>query len=63
MADEPSGKFVGNLVNALIVQIVGGLLLSWGSIMNFVSTGWGYDFLVGMELFPAQVESVDIEFN
>ena len=63
MAEEASGKFVGNLINALIVQIVGGLLMSWGSIMNFVSTGFGYDFLVGLDMFPAGVKSVDVEFN
>jgi hypothetical protein len=63
MAEEASGNFVGNLVNALIVQIVGGILMSVGSLMNFVSVGFGYDTLVGLDLFPAGVKSVDIEFN
>ena len=62
--DEASVFFVDNLINWFIFNIVAGICAQVNPIMTLIGQpGFGYDILIGMELFPALVESAELEFN
>ena len=58
------GKWFGNLINAVIVYFIGAILLYTNVIWNILGMhSFAYDTLVGLNLFPAQVTSAEVQFN
>ena len=62
---ETSGNWLGNLINAYIFTIIGGIVSQFGTIMVILGTpGWGYEFMMGQTGFlPPKAESYTLTFN
>ena len=64
MEKEPSGAWAGNIINAIITNILGVFAIYLTPLMTFLGTpGWGYDLLMENATFGSKVESTEIAFN
>ena len=58
------GKWLGNLINAFIIYLIGAVLGATNIIWNILGMpSFAYDTIVGLGLFPAQVGSTEVQFN
>ena len=58
------GKWLGNLINWFIINLIGYVLAALNPIFVILGmNSFAYDTLVGLEMFPAQVTSYAAQFN
>ena len=62
---EGSGNWMGNLINALIFQVIGGIVMYFNALMTILGTpGWGYEFMMDYtDMLPEKAESYTLTFN
>ena len=65
MEEEGSGNWMGNLINAYIFTLIGGIVSSFNVLMTILGTpGWGYELMMGQSGFlPPKAESYELTFN
>ena len=64
MEDAGSGNWMGNLINAIITNIIGVIAIYLTPLMTILGTpGWGYDLVMSSATFGTKVESTEIAFN
>ena len=64
MEEEGSGAWFPNMINAIIVYYISGIFLYIDMFMTLIgSPGFGYEFVVGLDMFPAKVESHLLQYN
>tara|TARA_B110000238_G_scaffold183978_1_gene210952 strand:- start:294 stop:491 length:198 start_codon:yes stop_codon:yes gene_type:complete len=65
MEDAGSGNWMGNLINAIITNIIGVIGIYLTPLMVILGTpGWGYDLVMSSSPgFGTKVESLEIAFN
>ena len=62
---EGSGNWLGNLINAYIFTIIGGIVNQVQILFVILGTpGWGYEFMMDYtDMLPEKAESYTLTFN